>query len=187
MNTEQSAQDTGTPGGTRSDIMRLAILLFDHIEGQISLADTKTQFTLAADTLLAAALTLSGRGMAYNIFDPAAPVGSRVAAGINLLTLAALVVSIYYAALAARPTLNVPKHSRTLFYFGHIARLGEREFLDVFPAQSEVEMREGILVQVHAKSVIANHKFTRARRSISFLILALALWALLQVVVAFLP
>ena len=48
-------------------------------------------------------------------------------------------------------------------------------------------MREALLGQVYAKSLIANYKFKRVGRSTNFLIVALALWAISQLVTILFP
>jgi hypothetical protein len=160
-------------------------MLFEHVEGQIGQADTKAQLTLAADTLLAAALTLAGRGAGFRLLDPSAALPERIGAALGLLAFVALVISVYLAIVAARPRLAVAGQSRSVFYFGHVAQVRESEFRREFLDQSEADLRESLLAQIHAKAVIAQRKFANVRLSITFLIVALALWAAMQIALAF--
>src|SRR5215510_14978611 len=58
----------------RSDgqLLRTVSMLFEHIEGQINLADTKAQLTVAADTLFRAATTTLGRGVLGDVLNGSA-------------------------------------------------------------------------------------------------------------------
>lgn len=164
--------------------IELATMLFEHIEDQIDRADTKARLTLAADTLLAAAVTVSGKGTLSQLLCPTAPAGDRLAGSVTVLLFTSLIASIYFALSAVTPILRLQKQRQSLFYFGDIAQMSEREFINGFAAQSEAEMRESILAQVYAKAVIASHKFVAIHRSAESLIIALFLWAVLQAILS---
>lgn len=170
------------PADDQTDVARF---LFEHMQGQINFADTKAQLTLAADALLAASVSPLVRGAALNLLDPASPVLIRVAGAASLLMFAALLLSIYFSLVVARPTLNVRESQFSLFYFGHIARSSEAEFIARFTRSSPDELRTAILAQVYAKAKIATRKFAASRVSLNFLFAALALWAVAQGLLAF--
>ncbi len=182
---EQTGQATALSDEMDAEMAQLAVVLFEHVEGQIAQADTKAQLTLAADTLLAAALTLAGRGAGLRLLDPAAALPERLGGGLGLLSFLALVISVYLALVAARPRLTVAGQRRSLFYFGHIAQVREAEFIREFQDSTALELRVSLLAQVHSKAVIAQRKFASVRGSISFLIAALVLWAVMQIALAF--
>lgn len=141
-------------------------LIYEHFETQIHSADTKAQLTLAADTLLVAALTLTGQDAASVLLEGDATVGELVVTILSILALVALFTSIYHAILAAQPIVRIPNQRHSLFFFGHAAQYDEDAFIAAFKDQTESEIEDAILAQAYAKGVIANRKFARARRSI---------------------
>lgn len=168
--------------------IQLASMLFGHIEDQLTLADTKAQLIIAADTLLAATTAFFlNRDAIARFFISTASILDRFIGAISLLLFAGLIISIYFALLAARPMLRLSGQRRSLFYFGHIAKLSEQDFTNEFLGQTALEIRESILAQAHAKAVIANTKYERVRRSIDFFIFGLILWVILQLAIAFQP
>lgn len=188
--TEQDANGETLPESNAEqevNIIQLAAMLFDHIEQQISAADTKAQLTLAADTLLVAALTLSSENIFAGFLDSGLAFSTRLAIWVNLALFVYLIISIYYSILTVRPNLIPPVQSRNLFFFGHIMQFSERDFIETFSGQSEHVTRENLLAQVHKKAIIVNNKFIRMKRSVDFLLAALILWGLLQVVLIFSP
>lgn len=167
-------------------VAEMSKLLFDHIQGQINLADTKAQLTLAAGAILAALVLPLGKGVAFQLLGSTATI-ERLTAGIVILMFISLLASLYYALVAARPTLQLPEQRRTLLYFGHIAELSEEEFISRFLRQTPQDINESILSQVWVKAQIANRKFTMIRWSLTFLILTVVLWAMVQLLLAFTP
>ncbi len=167
------------------DVRDLAAMLFEHIETQINRADTKAGLILAADTLFATTVAALSKGVVLNLFDSALPILNRVAALFAILMFVALLASAFSALMVARPVLRVRDGGNTPFYFGHIVRLSHQDFYDKFCCQSPEQMRESILTEVYAIARIANQKFVRVRTSLDFLIGALSLWAVIQVVMAF--
>lgn len=155
-------------------------MLFDSFDEQIRLADTKAQLTLAANALLTAAISVSSKGLIQRLSTN--NLLERIDAILLIFLFAALIASVFLALLAARPILKIRQQSRSLFYFGHVAQVSEKEFLDEFRKQSSSEIQKSVLAQVHAKAIIANRKYLRVQWSINFLIFALFFWALLQII-----
>ncbi len=189
MTTNEPSPFSGPPVEGLPDsgmLTEMASLLFDHIEGQLARADNKAQLILAADTLLAAALTLSGGGIG-KMFNAGMTAGEVVSNSVSVLLFLSLIVSIFFAILASKPILKTPSQERNLFFFGHITDCKPDEFAAQFLNQSEDDIREALLGQVYTKSLIASYKFKRVGRSTNFLIIALALWAISQVMLLTIP
>jgi|YNPNPStandDraft_1061719.scaffolds.fasta_scaffold15044_5 hypothetical protein len=159
------------------DLHELEVLLFEHIEHQISFADTKAQLTLTAGALLAAGMAVFGQGSASALLDSTAPLLTRLNGLLIVLMVGMLTLSVYYALLAARPNFTPPAHGKNLFFFGHIVQFAEPDFVRVFSEQTEEQVHAALLSQVYAKSRIANRKFLRVRHSLNFLVGAFVLWA----------
>lgn len=167
------------------EVTKAAFLLFEHIEGQINLADTKAQLTLAADALLAGTFAVLGKGAVSNLLSNTSPILDRLADLSTVLMFLALVCSFYYALRVINPHLQGSKRF-TLMYFGQIAQMDEDDFIDTFRNQSLSDLKASTLAQVHTKAKIAQVKFARASRSVNFLILSLIFWAISQLLLAFL-
>lgn len=163
----------------------LAAFLFQIIESQITRADTKAGLVVAADVVFLTALLLVSRGVLLLPFTPGAEPLGIVVALINLLVFAALICSTLYALFAARPNLRVRPDKGTLFFFSRIARMDPDEYISTFTAQNTVELRKAVLTEVHTAALIAATKFKRIRYSIDFLIAAVVLWAIMQVLIGF--
>lgn len=189
QNTANNALTPTTPKtmspNCEEEISKAAILLFEHIEGQINRADTKAQLTLAADALLAGILASLGKGAASSLLSNASPVLDRLADLFTVLMFLALVCSFYCALQVVNPHLRGSKRF-TLMYFSQIAQMNEHDFISTFANQSLDDLRESILAQVHTKARIAQYKFARVRWSVNFLIASLVFWAIIQLLLAFL-
>src|SRR5262249_35749440 len=92
--------------GSAAQMTRTASMLFEHIEGQINLADTKAQLTVAADTLFLAAVATLGGGVLADMLNGNAPLLNQVMGALNLVLLGLLVFSLLFALLATRPRLR---------------------------------------------------------------------------------
>jgi len=168
-------------GGSESQLTKTASMLFEHIEGQINLADTKAQLTVAADTLFLAATTTLGRGVLADMLNGGAPLLNRAMGALNIVVLALLVCSLLFALIATRPRLVVSKMP-TLYYFGAITKSqSAEEYVAAFLRQSPQEVTRSLATEIYAKSRIAQRKFVRVRVSINCLIAALLVWAAIQV------
>lgn len=166
----------------------MAVMLYHHIQQQIELADTKSEFILAANAILAATVTSLYRGMATQIFNNQFPLANRPASLLGLLMFLTLIISFYYALMVARPKLKVPlREEENLYFFGGIQLYTGEEFAKKFLALQKEQIAPGILKQTYTISHIAYMKFMRIRKSIDFLIAALALWGLSHLAMAFVP
>jgi len=177
---------TGTEGIYDLDEQtNLALYILDHIEAQLNRADTKAQLTLTADAFLVAAMTRTIEGVFISILSAATPFLWRLEALLRVLTMAALVVSVYYAFSAIIPILTRPKSmALNLYYFGSISAMRIPEYVERFVGQDQMQARQSILEEVHQLSIIANIKFTKIRISHLFLIICLIFWLANQVILA---
>ncbi len=171
-----------TPRPLTSEL-ELATFLFNIIESQITRADTKAGLVVAADVVFVTALLLVSRGTLLHLFDAGAGMLAWLSAVITLLVFVALVCSTLFALFAARPTLRVRNDEGTLFFFARIASMEIDPYVQSFSAQPTAELVRTILTEVHTAALIATSKFKRIRYSIDFLIAAVILWAILQVLV----
>jgi len=175
------------PPAANSDLHSLSRLLFEHMQGMINFADTKAQLILAADALLAATIAPFGKGIAVSLIDGSAPFLARAMALTSALMIAALLVSVYFAVVVARPVIRVKGAMNSVFYFGDIVGQGEAGFIQNFMAKTPADLQKEMLAQVYAKATIAQRKFAASRHSLNFLVIALALWAAAQIMIAFAP
>ncbi|MBN1313337.1 MAG: hypothetical protein JXB30_18165 [Anaerolineae bacterium] len=186
MTTDDAITSTlSSDAQTAYDLGDLTVQLFEHMQGQINFADTKAQLTLAADALLAAAITpLSQEVMAGLLGSSVSPL-SRITGLLGVGMFVALLVSVYFSLVVARPVLHVFGASSSLFYFGNIIQHSEADFIKAFLSLTDDEIRAALLVQVYARSKIVWRKFRAIRHSLSFLVIALVLWIATQILPAF--
>lgn len=164
-----------------------AAYLFNIIEAQITRADTKAGLVIAADSVFATALLLVSRGTLLALFNSSAPPPQRVAAIINLIVFVLLILSTLYSLIATRPTLKVRNDEPSLFFFGRIASMEHKKFIETFSLQDTHDLRQAILTEVHNTAQIAARKFALIRRSIDFLIAAVSFWVLIQLLFGLTP
>jgi len=184
--TNQSATNSapGPPSNlppSRPEIVDLAQLLYDHIEGQISRADIKAQLIVAADAILAAAVTNLGKGATRVLFDDRASVLTRLLALYTIAMFAALLASFVYALLVVMPKLD-SAGNKGLAFFGDIARDTQSGFASSFAEQSSEAIRDNLVAEIYVKSKIAVGKYAGVRVSVFFLFGALILWGLVEVI-----
>ena len=183
--------ETPNPNETVSEqeLRSLSSFLFNIIESQITRADTKAGLVITADSVfITVSILLSRRSAILILFDGGASPIERVISILTILMFASLFFSMLNALLAARPSLIVKgTGAPTLFFFGHIAQLEHREFLDLFSKQTATQHHESLLTQVYSTAHIATQKFARVRYSIDYLIYALILWAVIVLVTAIAP
>jgi pseudouridine kinase len=166
------------------EIRDLAAFLYDLIENQITRGDTKAGLILAADTVFATAVSLLSKGTLVNLVTNSVPMANRLIAVLTILTFGALLCSTVFALQVARPILKGHSAGGTLFFFGRISQMSQQDFIDKFTNQSPAELRSSLLTEVHTTAQLASKKFLRIRYSLDFLIAAIFLWGMIQIVVA---
>ena len=159
-------------------IMDLAKFMSDHVQAQIEHADSKANILIAANAVLASAVAIQV-GTIRSLFDPVAPVTGRISAGLMILMLVALVVSLYFVINVTRPRMDHTKRW-SLFYFGQIINYTESDFIDAFMGMTNQDAQQSLLAQVYVKSMIAQRKFTGLRNGIDALAVGFVLWAAAQ-------
>lgn len=170
------------------DVIKLGSLLYNHLQDQINLADTKAHLILAANAVLAAAMTGFSKGMILTLFNSQGLSISRISAFFTLIMFLSLLFSFYYILRVTRPIMKVTDQDmKNLFYFGGIKNHHLDEFVEAFMTLPPDRMKEEMLLQVHAKAHIAHRKFCRVRTSMNFLIIAMMLWATTYVIHSFVP
>ena len=166
----------------RSDA-ELGLTLLAHIEGQLNRADSKAQFTLTANTLLIASATLLNNGVAATVLDYSAPPLSRAAGISAILMFITLLFSTVYSLLAVMPKLTLPAKDRNVFFFGAIMRTDEKTFIERIRKTEAKEFDDMVLSETYALAGIAQQKFLHIKRSHHFLIVAMVLWAVMQLLI----
>jgi hypothetical protein len=153
----------------KKEAIESARVLFDHVQDQIVLADTKALLIVAADGFLATAIAeLVKEIAAKSITIPG--LFKEVVYLFTFLMFGAILISVFYALRSAKPSQDTSAR-QTPFYFGHINQWSENEFIDKFQSQLSNQLCASILAQVHTKAKIVNQKFDNIRRSLRYLFL----------------
>ena len=181
---ELTEQETGTGPISQERTDELCAIIYGYLGGQITLADTKAQLTLAADALLASAILSLDKSVVLGILDASTPLLTRLATLLMIGMFGALLVSVYYALRVARPTLMPSKRSN-MFYFVDVTRMSEETFRTRFLTQTPDDITDALLEEVYLLSHIAYRKFERVGRSLTWLVVAFVLWGIAQVFYTF--
>jgi len=167
------------------ELRTLAAFLFNLIEAQITRADTKAGLVIAADSVFATGALFQTRHSAIlKVFDSSALLSERGISLLMILMFGSLFFSMIYGLLATRPNLQVKAGVETIFFFNRIAQYPHAEFLDIFSKLSSTQFHSALLTEVYNTARIASVKFARIRYSIDFLIVAVILWTLVQLLLA---
>ena len=166
------------------EIRDLAVNLFNLIENQITRADTKAGLIVAADTVLATGASLWSKSTIINLVNDAAPFSARASAFFTIMTFGALLCSTLFALWVARPVMHAHETGGTLFFFGRISQMTYEDFAAKFSDQPPEQLRASLLAEIHTTAKLARKKFLRIRYSLDFLIAAVFLWGMVQIVAA---
>jgi hypothetical protein len=71
-----------------------------------------------------------------------------------------------------------------MFYFGHIAELSEKEYVERFLGMTSMDLKVAAATQMHAKGCIIQRKFIYLRYSMILLLVALGFWTLARLALA---
>lgn len=168
----------------KGELISLAKMLFEHIEGQIKSADSKAWLTIAANGLLANVFKDLSTGMGYKLINSPLAV-EKLANFFIILMFIAIIGSIFYALMVVKPDLTAPTE-RNLFYFGNIQKKSEvNEFIKNFQSQQLDDIYTSLLAQVYIKAKIVYRKFKNLHKSLYFFFAALVLWGVAQLLIAF--
>jgi hypothetical protein len=155
---------------TNADELVLARLLFNHIENQIKMADSKAWLTIAANSLLVAI----GNYLTSGLIEK---MPSDLIIGTIGMVVLVIIVSLWYALMAVNPSL-IATDTNNLFYFGNIAKLSEQEFVSTFKVQTPEQVSCALFIEVYNKAVIAEKKFKSLKVSLNFFFFAMILGSL---------
>lgn len=163
----------------RSDV-ELVERILALMHSQIETADGKVHFLLAANALLAAALSFeSQRTLPQLQIDGIAGwEWALIAASVVLLL--SIVLSTLFSILTLLPRIRFGQE-RSLFFFSDIALMPSGQFIGEFRELTDDELYEQVLCQVHANAQIASQKFLWVRLSTIVLTGGLLSWVAVQV------
>ena len=156
---------------------------YEHIQGQIAMADNKAQILLGVNGLLLTVAGALNKGSLVMLFSPLITIQQRLSTAFTMIMIILLVISLYLDFRVVAPTLVAPK-TKSLFYFGSIAILEEKEFIRAFKNQDTETLLTALLAEVYIKSVIALRKYKRLRGSLYALMAALGCWVAGQILLA---
>lgn len=163
------------------DFSRMIYMSFLGLDTQISIADTKAQLIMTANTILIASMVIAPGSLGAVLSG--APITARDAI-VTLLLLgmgACLVISIYNALRSSGPRMTASRRPN-LFFFGHVAAMSEEQFEESFLGMNMMDVKTAVLGQIWAKSVIVQRKYKHVALAIRFLFLALGLWLIARVI-----
>ncbi|HYE17034.1 MAG TPA: Pycsar system effector family protein [Tepidisphaeraceae bacterium] len=151
--------------------------LLAEVDGQVKFADTKASICVIAAGMVAARVGDNLKQGALSAMFGGGPLG--VAAGVfNVLMFVALMACVTRAVLTIKPRVRRGTPAAGLWFFGGISTMEGGAFARAFREQREADVSEAVLGQVHVKSQIAARKMHGIARSLSFLAVAIAFWAM---------
>lgn len=178
-----SHHNTHTVQETPLDFTRLFATLYNSLDTQVGLADSKAQLIMGVNAILLAAVSTNLEAMRrivggiYSGYDVAAVV-------VTMLMLLAVFTSVLTALASTRPNLAPPTDAHNLFFFDHIARMDEAEYTARFLALTMDDIRRDVAHQIHARSRVIARKYRGLRVSLSFLFVALMLFVIARLLVS---
>jgi hypothetical protein len=198
METSESLPDKPTPvpvypnlvtaltpvGETPLEITRIIQILYQDVEIQINRADLKAQIALSTSAIIGALVVNLGIGLRSREFGLWSGLEWAVAVVYGLFLLSAS-GTVLHALLAAYPRAvgkrNMKADMPGLYFSGHLVRLQSADFAERFMNQTNREVLERILVQIHSKSRVLEAKLGHIRRALRLLGMALLLWAISRI------
>ncbi len=164
---------------SEEEIEQNAHLLFQQIEGQLTLCDIKAYLTITLDAALVILLIFAEGQNLHKVFQPVTPQLERIADLGLFLTLFLFLCSCFSAVQATFPTVQ-DRDRISLLYPGHIAVLKHDKFVMNFQEQPLRELKESLLSEVYTKAKIARRKLSLVTWSLSFFFASLLLWVIAQ-------
>jgi hypothetical protein len=198
--------DINTDKINANQVIDLARILFEHIEGQIKASDSKAWLSISANGILLTLLNLSIENLLKSLYGGAAKSSllvlgklgqqatwyQNLAAVFCLLMFLSILISLGFAFWSVKPVLggrkstkNKSGKNKNLFYFGDIQDHKQDEFIQAFQNQSLEMIGKALLTQVHIKASIADRKFTLLSKSMIAMMVSLVCWALALLVLSF--
>lgn len=160
----------------------MLLSLFNHIEQQIGLGETRAGLLLAAGAAAAVGYTqvIKELGL-WTLLEP-------LGRALLILALLSVALSILLALWAVRPALFVtlfgqrfhqpPRGRASMVDFAGIAAQERETFVNAFQSRTERELQDDLLRSIHGKSRKARAKFTELLPASMFLAISLAAFGL---------
>jgi hypothetical protein len=172
---------SGTVRDVGIDFTRLFYMLYQQMDSQIMLADSKAQLIITANAIIIASFTLD-QGAIRRILAAGTSLPDRIGLGLSVAMIVCIMLSVFYALATTRPNLAPPSQVLNLFFWGHIAQVPEAEYREKFMNMSIDEVKLSVITQIHARSRVVARKFRRVQRSLDFLFISLVLYLLTYIV-----
>lgn len=172
---------SGTVRDVGIDFTRLFYMLYQQMDSQIMLADSKAQLIITANAIIIASFTLD-QGAIRRILAAGTSLTDRIGLGLSVAMIVCIILSVFYALATTRPNLAPPAQVLNLFFWGHIAQVPEAEYREKFMNMSIDEVKLSVITQIHARSRVVARKFRRVQRSLDFLFISLVLYLLTYIV-----
>lgn len=172
---------SGTVRDVGIDFTRLFYMLYQQMDSQIMLADSKAQLIITANAIIIASFTLD-QGAIRRILAVGTSLTDRIGLGLSVAMIVCIMLSVFYALATTRPNLSPPAQVLNLFFWGHIAQVPEAEYREKFMNMSIDEVKLSVITQIHARSRVVARKFRRVQRSLDFLFISLVLYLLTYIV-----
>jgi hypothetical protein len=171
---------------TPLELTRIIQVLYADVEAQINRADLKAQIALSTTAILAALVANLGMGLATREVTRWTPLDWGVVVLYSLFLTCAC-CSIVHALLAAYPRAVGRKDTHRglpgLYFSGHVIQLPAQDYTARFMDQTNRELLERVLVQIHSKSRVLEAKLRHVRWALRLLAMALLLWPASRAVV----
>jgi hypothetical protein len=182
-------QNLGNPGtvlfDAPVDMSRMLYMLYQDIELQINRADLKSQITLSTATVLAALAVNFGPGVT-------ARLGGLSVLEIFAVIFYSLCALSLFSAIGFAVAATYPRSFRhrspaetSLYFSADLIRLSPEEYVTRFCSQTNQDLKERILKQVHIKAKVLEAKLLFVRRGLRTLVAAIFWWALAHLVLFF--
>ena len=172
---------SGTVRDVGIDFTRLFYMLYQQMDSQITLADSKAQLIITANAIIIASITLD-QGAIRRILAAGTSPADRVGLGLSIAMIVCIMLSVFYALATTRPNLAPPTQVLNLFFWGHIAQIPEAEYREKFMGMSIDEVKLSVITQIHASSRVVARKFRHVQHSLDFLFISLVLYLLTYIV-----
>jgi hypothetical protein len=175
------AANEATVGQAPVDFSRMLYMSFLGLDTQISIADTKAQLIMTANTILIASMVIAPGSLGALLSGQTLTLRDSVVTLLLLGMGASLVYSIYNALRSSGPRMTASRRPN-LFFFGHVAAMTEEDFEGQFMQMNMLDVKSAVLRQIYAKSVIVQRKYRHIHIAIRFLFLALGLWLVARII-----
>jgi len=175
-------QNLVTPGSvlleTPLDVSRMIYMLYQDVELQINRADLKSQITMSTASILAALAVNLGLGFAggtsqWNGIEWTALVLYGLCAVFLCSAIGFAVAAAYPRSVGKGKTLAA---NPNLYFSADLIRLEPDDYVQRFCAQTNEDLKERVLRQIHVKSRVLEAKLSFVRRGLRSLVIGILCW-----------